>query len=176
VLVAVVNRTLLAPLLIPFLAMAVVVAGFAALYYFRNGSTNERASGKGSRTKRDTAKSEVDVKNPFSLTAAAKFAALFAVILLIVKIVQQTMPLGGLYAVAALSGLVDVDAITLSMAELAKSGEARVAVISIVIAALSNTLVKAGMATFLAGMSLGKPLGIATAATLVAGLATALLF
>jgi len=49
-------------------------------------------------------------------------------------------------------------------------------VISIVIAALSNTLVKAGMATFLAGMSLGKPLGIATAATLVAGLATALLF
>src|SRR5262249_50508210 len=72
VLVAVVNRTLLAPLLIPFLAMAVVVAGFAALYYFRNGSTNERASGKGCRTKRDTAKSEVDVKNPFSLTAAAK--------------------------------------------------------------------------------------------------------
>jgi uncharacterized membrane protein (DUF4010 family) len=156
--------------------MAVVVAGFAALYYFRNGSTNERASGKGGRTKRDTAKSEVDIKNPFSLTAAAKFAALFAVILLVVKIVQQTMPPGGLYAVAALSGLVDVDAITLSMAELAKSGEARVAVISIVIAALSNTLVKAGMATFLAGMSLGKPLGIATAATLVAGLATALLF
>jgi uncharacterized membrane protein (DUF4010 family) len=82
----------------------------------------------------------------------------------------------GLYAVAALSGLVDVDAITLSMAELAKTGEASVAVIAIVIAALSNTLVKCGMAVVLAGMSLGKPLLIATATTLLAGLAAALLF
>ena len=107
-------------------------------------------------------------------TAAAKFAALFAVILLAVKIVQQTMPPSGLYAVAALSGLVDVDAITLSMAELAKSGESRVAVIAIVIAALSNTLVKCGM-TVVVAMSLGKPPLIATAATLLAGLAAAFL-
>jgi uncharacterized membrane protein (DUF4010 family) len=71
---------------------------------------------------------------------------------------------------------VDVDAITLSMAELAKSGEARVAVIAIVVAALSNTLVKTVMAIVLAGMALGKPLLIVTAVTLVAGLATALLF
>jgi Domain of unknown function (DUF4010) len=75
------------------------------------------------------------------------------------------MPPSGLYAVAALSGLVDVDAITLSMAELAKTGEVRVAVIAIVIAALSNTLVKCGLAAVLAGMSLGKPLLIATATT-----------
>ena len=86
------------------------------------------------------------------------------------------MPPSGLYAVAALSGLVDVDAITLSMAELAKAGEAGVAVIAIVIAALSNTLVKCAMAVVLAGMSLGKPLVIATAATLLAGLAAVLLF
>ena len=77
-----------------------------------------------------SAKGIVEVKNPFSLTAAAKFAALFAVVLLAVKIVQETMPPSGLYAVAALSGLADVDAITLSMAELAKTGEASVAVLS----------------------------------------------
>ena len=76
---------------------------------------------------------------------------------------------------AALAGLIDVDAITLSMAEFAKSGEARVAVIAIVIAALSNTLVKCGMAVVLAGPALGKPLLIATAATLLAGLAAAFL-
>ena len=134
VLVAVVNRALLVPLLIPFAVMAVVVAAFAAWLYYRDGSTDKGASAKG----------EVAVKNPFSLTAAAKFAALFAVVLLAVKIVQQTMPPSGLYAVAALSGLVDVDAITLSMAELAKTGEAQVAVVAIVIAALSNTLVKCG--------------------------------
>ncbi len=165
VLVAVVNRLLLAQLLVPFLAMAVVVAGFAALLYFRGGTADKGVSTKGG----------LDVKNPFSLTAAAKFAALFGVVLLAVKIVQQTMPPGGLYAVAALSGLVDVDAITLSMAELAKTSEASVAVTAIVIAALSNTLVKCGLAVILAGMSLGKPLLIATAATLLAGLAAALL-
>jgi uncharacterized membrane protein (DUF4010 family) len=104
-----------------------------------------------------------------------QFAALFAVVLLAVKIVQQHFPPDGLYAVAALAGLTDVDAITLSMAEFAKSGEARVAVISIVIAALSNTLVKCGMAFAVAGLSLGKPLLMATIATLLAGLAAGLL-
>jgi uncharacterized membrane protein (DUF4010 family) len=164
VLVAVVNRALLAPLLVPFLVMAVTVGVFAAFYYFRDGSTEKRASAKG----------EVDVKNPFSLMAAAKFGALFAIILLAVKIVQQTMPASGLYAVAALSGLVDVDAITLSMAELAQSGEAHTAVIAIVIASLSNTLVKCGMAFVVAGFALGKPLLMATVATLLAGLAAAI--
>jgi uncharacterized membrane protein (DUF4010 family) len=164
VLVAVVNRALLAPLLVPFLVMAVTVGVFAAFYYFRDASTEKRASAKG----------EVDVKNPFSLMAAAKFGALFAIILLVVKIVQQTMPPSGLYAVAALSGLVDVDAITLSMAELAQSGEAHTAVIAIVIASLSNTLVKCGMAFVVAGFALGNPLLMATVATLLAGLAAAI--
>ena len=93
--------------------MAVTVGAFAAFYYYRDGSANAHTSAKGG----------VAVKNPFSLTAAAKFGALFAVILLAVKIVQETMPPSGLYAVAALSGLVDVDAITLSMAELAQNGQ-----------------------------------------------------
>lgn len=165
VLVAVVNRALLAPLLVPFLAMAAVVAGFAVLYYFRDGPNDKCASAKG----------EVAVKNPFSLTSAAKFGALFAVILLAVKIVQETMPPSGLYAVAALSGLVDVDAITLSMAELAKTGAAHVAMIAITIAALSNTVAKCGMVVVLAGLALGKPILIATAATILAGLAAAFL-
>jgi len=44
-----------------------------------------------------------------------------------------------------------------------------------VIAALSNTLVKCGMAFAVAGPTLGKPLLMATIATLLAGLAAALL-
>ena len=185
VLVAVVNRALLVPLLVPFIVMAAVVAGFAAWLYYRDGSAHKGASTKGTSTKGTSTKGThtkgasdqgaIAVKNPFSLTAAAKFAALFAVVLLAVKIVQQTMPPSGLYAVAALSGLVDVDAITLSMAELAKTGEAGVAVIAIVIAALSNTLVKCGMVVVLAGFALGKPVLIATAATLLAGLVAVLL-
>ena len=59
------------------------------------------------------------------------------------------------------------------MSKFAQSGEARVAVIAIVIAALSNTLVKCGMAFVLAGPALGKPLAVATAATQILGLAAA---
>ena len=162
VLVAAVNRALLAQVFVPFAAMTLVVGGFAAFLYFRGGAKDEKA-----------AQGSVSVKNPFSLVAAAKFAALFAVVLLVVQIVQQNFPPSGLYAVAALSGLVDVDAITLSMAELAKSGEIHVAVIAIVIAAITNTLVKCGMAFVIAGPALGKQLVAATIATLVAGLATA---
>ena len=163
--VAVVNRALLAHVLVPFVVMAVVVGGFAAFLYFRGG-TERNGAGEG----------DLLIKNPFSLTAAAKFAVLFAVVLLAVKIVQENFPPSGLYAVAALAGLTDVDAITLSMAEFAKSGEPRVAVIAIVIAALTNTVVKCAIAVVLAGLSLGKPLIIATAATLLAGLAAAFVF
>ncbi len=88
---------------------------------------------------------------------------------------QEHFPPSGLYAVAALAGLTDVDAITLSMSEFARSNEARVAVISIVIAALSNTIVKCGMAFVLAGAEFGKLLLIATIATLLAGLGAAYL-
>jgi uncharacterized membrane protein (DUF4010 family) len=164
VLVAVVNRALLTQVLVPFAVMAVVAGGFAALLYFRGGSKDGTAA-KGSLT----------VQNPFSLTAAAKFAALFAVVLLAVKIVQEHFPPSGLYAVAALAGLTDVDAITLSMSEFAKSGEAAVAVMAIVIAALSNTIVKCGMAFVIAGAAFGKPLLIATIATLLAGLGAGLI-
>jgi uncharacterized membrane protein (DUF4010 family) len=163
VLVAVVNRALLAHVLVPFAVMAVVVGGCAAFLYFRDGSVDGTPP-----------KGEVDIENPFSLTAAAKFAALFAVVLLAVKIVQENFAASGLYAVATLAGLTDVDAITLSMAEFAKSGGARVAVIAIVIGALTNTVVKCGMAYVIAGALLGRPLLIATAATLLAGLAAAL--
>jgi uncharacterized membrane protein (DUF4010 family) len=164
VLVAVVNRALLPQVLAPFLAMAAVAGGFAAVLYYRHGAKDGKA-----------AKGGVKVQNPFSLTQAAQFAAFFAVVLLAVKITQEHFPPSGLYAVAALAGLTDVDAITLSMSEFAQSGELRVAVAAIVIAAIANTLVKCGMAFGIAGPALGKPLLLATVVTLAAGLAIAFL-
>ena len=67
VLVAALNRPLLGHVLVPFLVMGVVVAGFAALLYFRGGSV-EGGEAKGT----------LEVRNPFNLTAAAKFAAYFS--------------------------------------------------------------------------------------------------
>jgi uncharacterized membrane protein (DUF4010 family) len=164
VLVAVVNRALLPEVLIPFVAMGLAAGGYAAFLYLRDRSIDGKPPRGG-----------VAIENPFSLTAAAKFAALFAVVLLAVKIVQEHFPPSGLYAVAALAGLSDVDPITLSMSEFAQSGEARVAVIAIVIAAISNTIVKCVVAFVLGGAELGKKLIVATAVTLTLGLAAAYL-
>jgi len=162
VLVAVVNRTLLPYVVAPFGLMAAAAGAFAAWQYFHSA-------------KKGVAKGTLNVRNPFSLTAAAKFGVLFAVVLLAVKIVQEHFPPSGLYAVAALAGLTDVDAITLSMAEFARSGEASIAVIAIVIAAIANTLVKCAMAFVIAGPAFGKMLLAPTVVTLAAGLAVAFL-
>jgi uncharacterized membrane protein (DUF4010 family) len=114
---------------------------------------------------------DVPLRNPFSLTAAAKFAVAFAVVLLLVKVTQFYFPGGGVYVVAALAGLTDVDAITLSMAEYAKANPPAVAAVAVVIAALSNTVVKCGMVTGLGGPALRGPVLLTTAGVILAGIA-----
>jgi uncharacterized membrane protein (DUF4010 family) len=161
VMVLVVNRALLADLTAPMAAMAAVTLGFAWYLRSRNGPAG-RVDG-------------VPLKNPFSLTAAAKFAAFFALVLLVVRMVQVYAPEHGVYFVAALAGTTDVDAITLSMAEYARTGSSTVAAQAIVIAAFANTVVKAGMTAALASAALRKPVLLAAAAILAAGAGTFLL-
>ena len=73
-------------------------------------------------------------------------------------------------AISALAGLTDVDAITLSMANYAQQGgDARVAVTSIVVASLSNTLVKCGIAAFLGGKELRRYILLGTVGIVAAG-------
>ena len=158
--VMVVNRALLPRVVVPFATMAIVAAAFAWFLRIRSGKS-EQAEG-------------VPLSNPFSLTAAAKFAAFFALVLLIVKLVQTYAPDRGVYFVAALAGTTDVDAITLSMAQYAKSGDATVAVNAITIATLTNTVVKAAMVTTLASPGLRKPILLGSAAVLAAGIGTVL--
>ena len=158
--VMVVNRALLPRLIVPFAAMAAAAAAFAWYLRMRAGKSVQ-AEG-------------VPLRNPFSLTAAAKFAAFFALVLLVVKLVQTYAPDRGVYFVAALAGTTDVDAITLSMAQYAKSGDATVAVNAITIATLTNTVVKAAMVTTLASPGLRKPILLGSAAVLAAGIGTVL--
>jgi len=162
-LVAAVHLPLLRPLLVPGVALALLSAAFALVCYRR---------GAGAQTK---PVAEVPLRNPFSLLPAIRFAALFAAVLLVVKLAQTYLPGQGLYAVAALAGLTDVDAITLSMAGLARDGgNPLVAARSIVIAMLSNTLVKLGFVMALGSAALLRRTALATA-LLVAGAVAALL-
>lgn len=163
--VLVVNAELVTAVLIPFAAMG-VAGGASAFFLFRRGAAARQPAAH---------TEELHLKNPFSLTEAAKFGAFFAVVLLIVNLVQLHFPGEGIYVVAALAGLTDVDAITLSMAEYAKTGDREIAVTAIVIAALSNTLVKCGMVLALGSRSLRAPILTGTAAILIAGLAAVLL-
>jgi uncharacterized membrane protein (DUF4010 family) len=118
----------------------------------------------------------VPLKNPFSLTAAIKFALFLALILLLVKITQHYLPGRGVLAVAALAGLADVDAITLSMAVDARQpGQLPSAVAAIVVAALSNTCLKAGLVVVLGSRPLRRRILAAAAVIVVAALGSLLL-
>jgi uncharacterized membrane protein (DUF4010 family) len=164
--VLVVNPELVVRVLFPFTAMG-LAAGIVAWVLFRRSAAAGRRSAQ--------AGEEVPLRNPFSLTEAAKFGAFFAVVLVLVKGVERYFPSEGVYVVAALAGITDVDAITLSMAEFAKAGDANIAVTAIVIAAFSNTLVKLGMVAALGGRGIKRPVTIGTVAVLAAGVAGLLL-
>jgi uncharacterized membrane protein (DUF4010 family) len=161
--VLVVNRALLGQVLVPFATMAVTAAAAAWFFHTRRTGDSETTA-------------RVPLKNPFSLREAAKFAAFFAVVLLVVKLVQTYSPGHGVYFVAALAGTTDVDAITLSMAQYARSGSSQVAVQAITLAALANTVVKAVMVIAFGAAGLRRPI-LASAALVLAsgGIALALL-
>ncbi|MFW6027176.1 MAG: MgtC/SapB family protein [bacterium] len=91
-------------------------------------------------------------ENPLQLSVALSFGLILAAVMLISHLVSERYGDPGLYAVAAISGLADVDAITLSAARMALDEiTIEVAAQAIVIAALANTAAKAGIYLLLAG-------------------------
>lgn len=160
--IAVVNPGLLPRLALPYGVIALTTLCIVA-YFYRKTAAHRRKSPEPS--------SDVDIKNPFSLSSAIKFGLFFALVLLLVKITRHYLPATGLYAVAALVGLTDVDALTLSMAEYAtQGGDEATAANAIVIASLSNTIVKCAYVALLGGPALRQRMIVATALILTAGL------
>ena len=92
--------------------------------------------------------------NPFELHEAIRFGLLFGGVTVAAKAAEAYLGEAGLYLTGAVAGLTDVDAISLSMANLATSNpeSTTAAARTIVIAVLTNTLVKTGMA-----VSMGAP-------------------
>lgn len=84
-------------------------------------------------------------KNPFELGPAITFGLLYAAILLAAHSARLFFGNAGVYVSSILSGLVDVDAITITVSKLSGSGndlDLVVASRAVVFAAASNTLVK----------------------------------
>jgi uncharacterized membrane protein (DUF4010 family) len=113
----------------------------------------------------------VALRNPFRLRAAVQFAALFAVVLLAAKFASLWLPSSGLYALAVLSGAVDVDAITLSVAGMAQRSEItpRLATNAIVLATATNSAMKLVYAMVLGHAALRRRLILPGAFVLLAG-------
>ncbi len=164
--VAVVNVALVPLLLWPLGAMAVVVYGVAAVALAR---------AHGAHVADGEATDELYRQNPLELGMALRFGLLLTLIMVAAEALRRSWGEAGIYLVAALSGITDVDAITLSLARLAGAELAiETAALGVVLAALSNTLVKAGMAALVSGGRLAAFVFLPLAAAALLGLALAL--
>lgn len=132
--VAVVHAALLSDVWLPVVGGG-VVAVTISVYWYHRGATQENEE-------------ELTVTNPFELGPAVGFGLLYGVVLLITRAAQLYLGDTGIYLSSIASGLADVDAITLSMAELTRNGglEFDVGATAIVLAVASNTLVKGALA------------------------------
>src|SRR5437660_12059607 len=90
-------------------------------------------------------------RKPTELTSALSFGLLYALALLAVAAGKEYLGSGGLYVVALLSGLTDMDAITLATARFVDTGRlpAGNAWRLILVALLANVLLKAGSVALL---------------------------
>lgn len=159
--VSVVNPALVPAVALPLGAMAAVGGAVAVGLYLVAGTDADEGT---------------ELRNPFRLTPALAFAAFFAVVLVAAERASVLYGEAGVYGMAVVSGLAGVDAMTLSLGRLSAEGAvpASTATVGIVLAVVSNTLVKAVVAWVLGTPRLGRIVTGALVAASVAGLAVAL--
>lgn len=133
-----------------FAKLAVPLAAGAACGYFA-GLAYARRRKLPEATARDSP------RNPLDLRTALQFALLLVVVFLLAHGAKERLGDIGLYGLATVSGLVDVDAVTLSLASMAEHGRTAVDVAAraIAIAAGTNVAIKAVIVFALGGAAMG---------------------
>jgi uncharacterized membrane protein (DUF4010 family) len=107
-----------------------------------------------SRRQDETAESRTTIRNPFSLVAALSFAAIYGVVLLVVRGAGEYFGSGGTFAAAGLSAVADVDAVTIAFSRSGPGATAwQIPAAAVAVAAVTNTLVKLGIGV---GMGAGR--------------------
>jgi len=158
--VAAVNAGLVPALLPPVAALTVVPLGIAVALA-RSGAPEGHGSAEPLR-----------LRNPLELGPALAYAALLGALFLGAHAARAAWGDSGIYALAVLSGLADVDAVSLSLARMAAGDLSdAVAVRGVVLAALSNTAVKAVLAAAIGGWILARWSALLFLPTLAAALA-----
>ncbi len=131
---AVLNPALVPPL-IPYLVMPALVAALTAAAGMRRPAV--------------VGAPDLPLDNPLQLRAAIQMAVLFQAVLMVVYLAREMWGQSGVLTSAAILGLTDVDALTVSMARgVAKTVSLEAAAMAIAIGVLANTAVKLGVALF----------------------------
>jgi len=160
VLLIILNLKIFLNLLLPLASAGILFAIVGLLLVLRQGrgSNNE---------------SHLELKNPFELSTVLQFGALLTFVVFLVKIIPNYLGSTGIYILSAISGLADVDAITLSMA---RSGgdqlSLEVASTAIAIAVGMNTLSKAALGWITGGTAVGARLVIIALVAILVGAAS----
>lgn len=133
------------PKLLPVLASAFLLGLASAIYWYR-------------KLLDKSAQIVPEIKNPTEIRSALGFGLLYALVLFCSSWISDFAGNRGVYALAIVSGLTDVDAITLSSFKLLALGKLHAidAVTSISLAILSNIGFKLGLVFFIGGAKLGK--------------------
>lgn len=154
VLVAITAPPLLKAVALPMALMATTGLAAAALLWWH-------AAARG--------RPDLAISNPLELGPAITFGALLALISLLSFWAHEQFGGAGLYALAALSGIADVDAFTLSMSNLIAGDVVHtVAARAIIVAAIVNTLTKLSMVVAIAGGTMARYVGLAILAVILA--------
>jgi uncharacterized membrane protein (DUF4010 family) len=151
---AILNAAVLPPL-VPYLVAPALVAMLAAV--------------AGARRSALAGAPDVSARNPLQLTAALQMAVLFQAVLMAVPLVSGVWGQTGVLTSAAVLGLTDVDALTVSMARgVAATASPEVAAAAIAVGVLANTAMKLGLALLLGAPRFRVIAGGALALMLVA--------
>jgi uncharacterized membrane protein (DUF4010 family) len=156
-LVGILNVQLLPSLLLPALIMALLIYGPALFYWWSQRSQKKEV--------------QSSLSNPLEIKTALYFGALLALVMLLGRALQAWQGDAGVLMLATVSGVADVDAITLSLARMSQEEiTSRVAVTGIIIGAAVNSLVKAAMSFFIGGGQIGLRVSVPLLVSAVIGL------
>ena len=117
---------------------------------------------------------EVPYQNPFNISLAVKFAIIFAVIVFISRLTEVLFGDSGIYIISVLTGLSDVDPMTLTMSQISRDDPSKLsqATIAITLAAFANTAMKGVMACILGSKEFRKIILLGFGIILLAGAIT----
>lgn len=143
VLVLLIHADLAQRLAIPLLILATTVYGFAFWFWRQREEVVDNPV-------------QPETSNPLDLATAIKFGLLLALIGFMATLLQSKVGNSGVYLLALVSGITDVDAITLPLSQLAhKDLLLDVAARGILLAGQVNSLVKGLLALIIGGHKLG---------------------